>query len=91
MGKDTFYWLNTGFYRDDLPDVFLLACYYTHKDGRKMKYMVLTDEADIVSCMSSSESSRKAVSGGVWYPTGSKSEINKRSRGEIHKIIFSPF
>lgn len=88
----TYHWVNTGTYNNDCPNVALLACYYTRKDGRKIKGMILSDSEDIEHSMSDFESKdKKGVPGRAWYPSGSLEEINKGCREDIHRIMFSPF
>ncbi len=91
MDKKTYTWINAGPYEDDL-DVSILVCCYTHKNGRKMKNMILVESGDEESCMSKyEESDKKAMAGGAWSLEGTQDEILVKCREDMHKLLFSPF
>ena len=87
-------WIDAGCYYDDNPHIKILACCFTHKDGRKINHMLLVDETtDINKCKSVTEFNCNScsIADGAWELIGTPGEINTHCREEMHKICFSPF
>ncbi|KKM16201.1 hypothetical protein LCGC14_1688270 [marine sediment metagenome] len=75
----------------------LLGCFYTHKDGRKIRHWMLIDSDDtkevvenIKLCLTESLT-RRAVPGGAWSPEKTDEELNVMGCADMMKICFSPF
>ena len=88
----TFNWINIGIYKNQ-ASVVMFACCYTHKDGRKMKNILLFDKEDIDEMKVKAEESMRsrAIVGGAWKLCGTLDKINKQCHEDMHKIMFSPF
>ena len=67
--SQTLNWINMGQFKDS--SCTEMHCCYTHKNGRKMKCMVLLDDnnfsEDLITHARAIK--KRAVYGGAWYPT----------------------
>ncbi len=90
--EKTFNWIDTGPYKEHSASMF--ACCYTHKDGRKMKNILMFwtgDDFDELKKKAEDSMSARAVVGGAWELQGTVGEIKDQCEKDMHEIMFSPF
>ena len=72
----------------------LLGCFYTHKNGKRMKNWTLIHPDDDIELMKTKVADSLfncAESGGSWSLDVTVEELNKIGCEDMHTIMFSPF
>ena len=72
----------------------LLGCFYTHKDGRRIRNWQLIHPADNMAEAKievADSLKNRAEIGGAWSLDLTSDELNKLGNDDIHGICFSPF